>query len=127
MIHGRNLLIYANGTVVAAARTCRISMDVDIVEVSNPSGRSKSYLAGRKGWTVSATQLVTNFHSRFEGLGTLLRLSFAVRSGGAMTDDRMTGQAFITRSEVTATVGSLTSGNFQFQGTGPLTYQNGVL
>ena len=127
MIHGRNLLIYANGAVVAAARTCRISMDVDIVEVSNPSGRSKSYLAGREGWTVSATQLVTNVHSRFENVGKPLRLSFVVRSGGAMTDDRMTGQAFITRSEVTATVGSLTSGNFQFQGTGPLTYQNGVL
>ena len=118
-------MIYSGGQVVAAARTCTISMSVDDTEVSNPANTSsRTYLPGRKSWTVAITKLVTVAHTLFENKGQEVRLSFAVR--GSSTD-RMTGNAIVKNDEVSGTVGSLTTGNVTFQGTGPLAYQNGDL
>ena len=125
MIHGRNILIYAGGQVVAAARTCSISMSVDDTEVSNPADlKNRCYLTGRKSWNMTITKLVTVAHTFFENLDQEVRLSFMVR--GSSTD-RMTGNAIVKNVEVSGTVGSLTTGNFTFQGTGPLAYQSGDL
>ena len=125
MIHGRNILIYSGGHVVAAARTCSISMSVDDTEVSNPADlKNRCYLTGRWSWTVTITKLVTVAHTFFENLDQEVRLSFMVR--GSSTD-RMTGNAIVKNVEVSGTVGSLTTGNFTFQGTGPLAYQSGDL
>ena len=125
MIHGRNILIYSGGHVVAAARTCSISMSVDDTEVSNPADlKNRCYLTGRKSWTMTITKLVTVAHTFFENTGQEVRLSFMVR--GSSTD-RMTGNAIVKNVEVSGTVGSLTTGNFTFQGTGPLAYQSGDL
>lgn len=125
MIHGRNILIYSGGQVVAAARTCSISMSVDDTEVSNPADlMNRCYLTGRKSWNMTITKLVTVAHTFFENLDQEVRLSFMVR--GSSTD-RMTGNAIVKNVEVSGTVGSLTTGNFTFQGTGPLAYQSGDL
>lgn len=125
MIHGRNILIYAGGHVVAAARSCSISMSVDDTEVSNPADlKNRCYLTGRKSWNMTITKLVTVAHTFFENLDQEVRLSFMVR--GSSTD-RMTGNAIVKNVEVSGTVGSLTTGNFTFQGTGPLAYQSGDL
>ena len=125
MIHGRNILIYSGGHVVAAARTCSISMSVDDTEVSNPADlKNRCYLTGRKSWNVTITKLVTVAHTFFENTDKEVRLSFMVR--GSSTD-RMTGNAIVKNVEVSGTVGSLTTGNFTFQGTGPLAYQSGDL
>lgn len=125
MIHGRNILIYSGGHVVAAARTCSISMSVDDTEVSNPADlKNRCYLTGRKSWNMTITKLVTVAHTFFENLDQEVRLSFMVR--GSSTD-RMTGNAIVKNVEVSGTVGSLTTGNFTFQGTGPLAYQSGDL
>ena len=125
MIHGRNILIYAGGHVVAAARSCSISMNVEDTEVSNPADlKNRCYLTGRKSWNMTITKLVTVAHTFFENLDQEVRLSFMVR--GSSTD-RMTGNAIVKNVEVSGTVGSLTTGNFTFQGTGPLAYQSGDL
>lgn len=125
MIHGRNILIYSGGHVVAAARSCSISMSVDDTEVSNPADlKNRCYLTERKSWNMTITKLVTVAHTFFENLDQEVRLSFMVR--GSSTD-RMTGNAIVKNVEVSGTVGSLTTGNFTFQGTGPLAYQSGDL
>ena len=125
MIHGRNILIYSGGHVVAAARSCSISMSVEDTEVSNPADlKNRCYLTGRKSWNMTITKLVTVAHTFFENLDQEVRLSFMVR--GSSTD-RMTGNAIVKNVEVSGTVGSLTTGNFTFQGTGPLAYQSGDL
>ena len=125
MIHGRNILIYSGGHVVAAARTCSISMNVEDTEVSNPADlKNRCYLTGRKSWNMTITKLVTVAHTFFENLDQEVRLSFMVR--GSSTD-RMTGNAIVKNVVVSGTVGSLTTGNFTFQGTGPLAYQSGDL
>ena len=125
MIHGRNILIYSGGHVVAAARSCSISMNVEDTEVSNPADlKNRCYLTGRRSWNMTITKLVTVAHTFFENLDQEVRLSFMVR--GSSTD-RMTGNAIVKNVEVSGTVGSLTTGNFTFQGTGPLAYQSGDL
>ena len=125
LIHGRNILIYAGGQAVAAARSCTISMSVDDSEVSNPASIStRNYIAGRKSWNMTITKLVTVAYTFFENTDQEVRLSFMVR--GSSTD-RMTGNAIVKNVEVSGTVGSLTTGNFTFQGTGPLAYQSGDL
>jgi hypothetical protein len=61
--------------------------------------------------------LVTEFLSRFSNVGQTVQLTFGVRD----TSDSMTGTAILTKSEVSASVGSLIKGSFTFRGTGALT------
>ena len=121
-LNGRNLLIYAGGEVVAAAKSCRISMDFDTIETANViDGAARTFIPGRYEWQVSVNTLVTSVHSCFEGHGQTVRLSFVVRDRfGNLSADRMTGEAFVKKADVTGTVNSLTQGSFVFQGTGPI-------
>ena len=122
IVHGRNLLIYAGGSVVAAARTCRISMDFDTIEVAGvDSGQFKYHIQAMSSWTVTVTKLVAVVHTLFEENEQPVRLSFVVRDKyGNLMGDRMTGDALIKNVSVDATVGSLAMGSITFQGTGEL-------
>ena len=122
IVHGRNLLIYAGGSVVAAARTCRISMDFDTIEVAGvDSGQFKYYIQAMSSWTVTVIKLVAVVHTLFEENEQPVRLSFVVRDKyGNLMGDRMTGDALIKNVSVDATVGSLATGSITFQGTGEL-------
>ena len=122
IVHGRNLLIYAGGSVVAAARTCRISMDFDTIEVAGvDSGQFKYHIQAMSSWTVTVTKLVAVVHTLFEENEQPVRLSFVVRDKyGNLMGDRMTGDALIKNVSVDATVGSLATGSITFQGTGEL-------
>ena len=122
ILQGNDLLIYAGVYVVAKAKTCRISLDADTLECSDATdGNARAFKLEKKGWKVTVTSLVTAAHTRFENLDSIIRLSFVTRDlYDNLTGDRMTGNAFITRSDVTANVGSLVQGTFVFQGTGAL-------
>ena len=122
IVHGRNLLIYVDGSVVAAARTCRISMDFDTIEVAGvDSGQFKYHIQAMSSWTVTVTKLVAVVHTLFEENEQPVRLSFVVRDKyGNLMGDRMTGDALIKNVSVDATVGSLATGSITFQGTGEL-------
>ena len=87
----------------------------------------KSFLPGRYEWQVTVNTLVTTAYKNFLNLGKVVRLTFVVRNGQTLTTDRMTGNAIITKSEVTGSTRSLTQGSFVFQGTGKLEQQTGVL
>lgn len=62
ILQGRNILITTNGKspVIAASKSCEISIDIDEVEVSSPtSGTWKEWDTKRKEWSVSLSHLVT--------------------------------------------------------------------
>lgn len=122
MILGNDLLIYANGAVVAAAKTCRISADAELIGCASASdGHSREFKLGKKGWQITVTSLVTTMRTWLETPDTAIRVSFVVRDKyGTLMGDRMTGMAFVKKSEVSASVGSLAQGQFSFQGTGAL-------
>lgn len=119
------MLIYADGQVVAAAKSCRISMDRDTEEVSSPTaGRNKAFRAGRKEWSVSVSTLLTSVYGSILRQSQTVRLSFVVAGSSS---DRMTGTAIVQRVEVTAAMGRLASGSFIFKGSGKLEYQANVI
>ena len=129
IIHGRNLLIYADGVAVAAARSCRITMDFDTIEMAGvDSGQYKYYVTAMRSWSIQVDKLVSNVRSIFEEVGTMVSLSFVVRDEyGNLMGDRMQGEGFMKSANISATVGSLTTGNITFQGSGELVRQMDAL
>jgi hypothetical protein len=129
IIHGRNLLIYADGVAVAAARSCRITMDFDTIEMAGvDSGTYKYYVTAMSSWSIQVDKLVSNVRSIFEQVGTMVSLSFVVRDEyGNLMGDRMQGEGFMKSANISATVGSLTTGNITFQGSGELVRQMDAL
>ena len=129
IIHGRNLLIYADGVAVAAARSCRITMDFDTIEMAGvESGQYKYYVTAMSSWSIQVDKLVSNVRSIFEEVGTMVSLSFVVRDEyGNLMGDRMQGEGFMKSANISATVGSLTTGNITFQGSGELVRQMDAL
>ena len=128
VILGKNIFIYAgsSGTspIIAAAKSCTISSQCDIIEKAAPSQQtSKEYIAGRDEWSVSLDHLVTTGTTQnpvdpFEGLlkvrGTY---TLSIVIGGI----RKIGTAICQQSEIRGSVGSLATGVIKFKGTGPLT------
>ena len=129
IVHGRNLLIYADGVAVAAARSCRITMDVEAIEFAGvDSGQYKYYVTAMSSWSIQVDKLVSNVRSIFEEVGTMVSLSFVVRDEyGNLMGDRMQGEGFMKSANISATVGSLTTGNITFQGSGELVRQMDAL
>ena len=121
MIYGRDIKIYMDGVAIAAAKSCEISRNVDTHEVATPADSEwKRLKAERYEWTVQISTLVTEFRTRF-ALGQKVTLTMAVCDANGMTTDRMSGTAYLKKSEVTAQLGNLVQGGFTFQGVGSLT------
>ena len=121
MIYGRDIKIFMDGVAIAAAKSCEISVNVDTHDVLTPADTEWQRLkAERYEWTVQVSTLVTEFRTRFN-LGQMITLTMAVCDANGMTADRMTGTAYLKKSEVTAQLGNLVQGGFTFQGVGSLT------
>ena len=121
MIYGRDIKIYMDGVAIAAAKSCEISVNVGTHDVMTPADTEWQRLkAERYEWTVQVSTLVTEFRTRF-ALGQMVTLTMAVCDANGMTADRMTGTAYLKKSEVTAQLGNLVQGGFTFQGVGSLT------
>ena len=121
MINGRNLLVYADGVVVAAAKSCSLSMEADTLETAGVDAGARSYMSGRKNWSVKVGNLITSVQGHFAPIGAMLRLSMVICDElGNLTSDRLTGEAFVTGADVTGTVGHLVQGSFTFKGSGQL-------
>lgn len=61
ILQGRNLIISADGEVIAGAKSCEINVQCDIIETASPnSGNWKQFLVGRKTWSVSTNHLIKN-------------------------------------------------------------------
>lgn len=118
VIHGRDLIISLNGTAIAAARSCDISVEDDMIEVTSPSsGRAKAYRAGRYGWTVDVSCLVL---SPDMVISTGQQLTFSCKVGSTTY---LTGSVIRKGSKITGSVGNLAQGSYSFIGTGPLSAQ----
>ena len=118
---GRDLLVYADGVVVAAAKSCSLSMEADTIETAGVDAGARSYMSGHKDWSVKVGNLVTSVQGHFAPIGAMLRLSMVICDElGNPTSDRLTGEAFVTGADVTGTVGHLVQGSFTFKGSGQL-------
>lgn len=125
--HGRNLyvLIQENGTgvIIAGTRSNEFQTDIDLQEVSSPNtGTWKEHLPQREEWNVSTNFLVTSDESLLSLLKTrkYVTLSFVSRSPGGTVTELLTGEAWIKTCKISAVLGNLAQGSFQFVGNGEL-------
>lgn len=116
-VAGRNLIISVGGVAIAGAKSCEVQVTCEEIGVSSPTqGRWHVYLAGRKGWSVNVSHLVGNVSSNVSMVGTTVELSFYVRG----SSDRVSGTALVQTWKSTGIVGNLSTGTFQFLGSGAL-------
>jgi hypothetical protein len=104
-------------------------MDVESIEIAGvDSGQYKYYVTAMRSWSIHVDKLVSNVRSIFEQVGTMVSLSFVVRDEyGNLMGDRMQGEGFMKSANISATVGSLTTGNITYQGSGELVRQMDAL
>ena len=59
ILHGENLMISVDGSVLAASKSCNVDVDVDTIKVSSPTDGSWEHsIAGRKSWKVTTNHLL---------------------------------------------------------------------
>ena len=120
-ILGNNILIFRDGTAIAGTVSNEVQAAADMIEKSSPtSGDWKEYLSGRKEWSVNVSFLVLeNLDVRdLLTVGTTYTLKFRGRDSADNTG--VTGQAILKVCKITATIGNIAQGSFQFVGNGAL-------
>ena len=122
IIHGKNILILKSDgtTLIGAAKSCDIDVDVDTEEVSSSSnGEWKTYRTKRKGWSTSISHLVTSLKGTILQVGDSVTLKIAI-AGDSSDADSLTGTAIVRQGRITGGVGNLAQGSVSLLGTGPL-------
>lgn len=119
VILGRNVKIYnaSNTALIAAAKSCTVSMDADEFEVaSETDATNKEYIAGRSSWSVELSHLLTTNQGGIPLVKTKYNIKFMV---GASTV--YTGSVICVHADISANVNNIASGSITMRGTGPLT------
>lgn len=126
---GNDLIVYKDGVAIAGTRSNEAQSSADTIETASPtSGEWRTFLAGRKDWSVNVGYLVMDdsvlgvpYGSGVRDLlkvGTSYTLKFKERN--AADGDGVSGTAILTNCVISATIGSLVTGSFSFKGTGEL-------
>jgi predicted secreted protein len=134
ILQGKNLIVKADGDVIAAAKSCTLNIDCEIIKVSSPTdGQWEHIIAGMKSWSVSTTHLLKMeraidlpLHDYLDRIGQSFTLQLELKDiditiGGLPVTESLTGSAICRSSQITATKSNLMQGSFKFQGNGPLT------
>ncbi len=59
ILHGKDIIIKANGIVIAGAKSCDVEVECDTIPTSSPTdGQWEHRIVGRKSWKVSTSHLV---------------------------------------------------------------------
>lgn len=118
-LKGKDILIYIDGHAVAAARSCEIQKDTEILEVSSSSDNTSShFVSGRYRWNVVVSGLVVTPNVVLQS-GTAATMTCRIASEPNLT--LLTGNVICNSAKVTATIGNLAQMSCSFQGNGPLT------
>lgn len=128
IIHGKDIIIMAGGTAIAAARSCDIQVQTDLLEVSSPTtGKARTYIPGRYTWQVKISNLIIGGTGNTTPVRTFIRHAIVnntvtlVIKDNDYTNDTLTGTAICTTASITATIGNLAQGSLVWQGSGELT------
>ena len=126
-INGNNIIIKNGGTAIAATKSNEITVDSEVIEISSPTtGQWKSFISGRKEWSITTNFLVRSasdvknrlYESNALTVGQTYTLTICTNdSTGAV---QLTGYAILKTYKVTAIRGNLCTGSFVFIGVGAL-------
>lgn len=116
VIHGKDIQIYgSSGVLIAAAQSCTIQRSVDIIETASTSPGDKTYIAGRKGWSIDLSYFISSGLSGMPMVGATYTIN--VKVGGTQ---KASGSAICTECDIQASMGNLAKGSLKLQGTGAL-------
>lgn len=121
VIHGRNLIIRVDGTAIAGAKSCEINVDGEQIETASPStGKWRTFLAGRKEWSVSCGFLIPASGTPLKSEAAMVNTTVTLTVQSGLSGDTLTGSAIVKAWKASGTIGNLSQGSFQFRGNGAL-------
>ena len=76
-IKGKDVILKMGGTAIAAAKSCDVNIQADLIKVSSPTdGGWEHSIPGRKSWSASCSHLVTQIASSAAMVGQTVTLTF---------------------------------------------------
>lgn len=121
VIHGRNLIIMVGGTAIAGAKSCEINVDGEQIETASAStGTWRTFLAGRKEWSVSCGFLIPASGTPLKSEAAMVNTTVTLTVQSGLSGDTLTGSAIVKAWKASGTIGNLSQGSFQFRGNGAL-------
>lgn len=121
MILGKNLIVSINGTPIAAAKSCTVSVSQDFIQACSPTeGRVMTKLPSTYDWSMSVNGLIAN-STLPNSLVTLLIAGTQVLIN--FTDgsnQKYAGYAYVKSCEEGGSIGNLATFSASFESTGPL-------
>jgi hypothetical protein len=83
IIHGKDIIIKADGEVIAAATSCELDVSADIIKTASPTdGQWQHGIAGRKSWRASCSHLVTDILDPVQMVGVDVTLTINIANIG---------------------------------------------
>ena len=83
IIHGKNILIKADGEVIAAATSCDLDISAEVIKTASPTaGQWQHGIAGRKSWRASCSHLVTDILDPAQMVGVDVTLTINIANTG---------------------------------------------
>lgn len=83
IIHGKNIIIKADGAVIAAATSCELDISAEVIKTASPTdGQWQHGIAGRKSWRASCSHLVTDILDPAQMVGVDVTLSINIANIG---------------------------------------------
>lgn len=121
-MNGNDIIVYWDGTPIAAVKSDSINTGAETIETSSATnGQWRTYITGRKEWSLKVNYLVL----ANSGVRDLLKVgttyTIKVKGRGATDASGVTGSAILTDCTIQATRGNLVTGSFDFKGDGALT------
>lgn len=83
IIHGKDIIIKADGEVIAAATSCELDISADIIKTASPTdGQWQHGIAGRKSWRATCSHLVTDILDPAQMVGVDVTLTINIANTG---------------------------------------------
>lgn len=121
MVNGKDIFISlgTSASPIAATKSNEIQTECDLLEVSSPyTGTWKKSIPGRKQWGFTTSWLLASVNNITDllNVGTTYTINVYARP----STKKLTGSAILKACKVTASVGNLVQGSFQFEGVSEL-------
>lgn len=123
MILGKDLIVSMNGTPVAAAKSCTLSVSQDFIQACSPTqGRVMTKIPATYDWSISVNGLIGNARNATD-LVDLLANRERVLITFTYADNPLwqcAGYAYVKSCETGGSVGNISTFSAAFESTGPL-------
>ena len=120
--HGKEGVVTAGGTAVGELTSFTIETTVDVVEDTQLSDSTKSFLAGRTSFSGTLEMNYDETDAQQETLTAGSSISFVLLpEGNTSGDQSFTGTGIVTGMSINNAMDAIVSRSVTFQGTGALT------